>query len=272
MEVLLPGGLPVNGRLERHARFRPLTGRIEQAVIESSDVADRPAYVTSVLCRALDSIGAGPADEASVARLGVADRQYLILRLGALLGGEQLWLKLRCAACDAWFDVDLRRNELPVRAAAEGYPWISLQLGARHIEAVVPNGEDQQAIAALDDAAAMQRLLRRCIRRVDGAAPGEEFFARLSEADIEALDEALDDLAPAVCDRLQVDCPECHHSQQAPLDHYAQLGIDEYVFYDEVHTLASHYHWSEADILDLPRSKRQRYLDLISRSAALRGG
>ena len=34
------------------------------------------------------------------------------------------------------------------------------------------------------------------------------------------------------------------------------------VLYRQVHHLALRYHWSEADILALPRSKRVRYLTL----------
>ena len=33
----------------------------------------------------------------------------------------------------------------------------------------------------------------------------------------------------------------------------------------EVHTLAMQYHWSETDILSLPRERRRRYLRLIDR-------
>jgi hypothetical protein len=34
---------------------------------------------------------------------------------------------------------------------------------------------------------------------------------------------------------------------------------------EEIHLLALHYHWSEAAILALPASKRQRYLALLAR-------
>jgi hypothetical protein len=34
--------------------------------------------------------------------------------------------------------------------------------------------------------------------------------------------------------------------------------------YEEVHHLAYHYHWTERDILELPRSKRRRYLALLA--------
>ena len=34
--------------------------------------------------------------------------------------------------------------------------------------------------------------------------------------------------------------------------------------YQELHLLALHYHWAEADILRLPVSKRRRYLRLLA--------
>ena len=39
------------------------------------------------------------------------------------------------------------------------------------------------------------------------------------------------------------------------------MNVDR--LYTEVHHLALHYHWSERDILALPRGRRQRYLGLL---------
>jgi hypothetical protein len=39
--------------------------------------------------------------------------------------------------------------------------------------------------------------------------------------------------------------------------------------YDEVHTLAWHYHWSEAEILALPRVRRQLYLSRVDRARGM---
>jgi hypothetical protein len=36
----------------------------------------------------------------------------------------------------------------------------------------------------------------------------------------------------------------------------------------EVHALASHYHWSETDILTMTRRQRRRYLSLIAEAQA----
>jgi len=40
---------------------------------------------------------------------------------------------------------------------------------------------------------------------------------------------------------------------------------DAWRLYEEIHVMALHYHWSEAQILALPRNRRQRYLALIAR-------
>jgi hypothetical protein len=37
-------------------------------------------------------------------------------------------------------------------------------------------------------------------------------------------------------------------------------------FFQEVHTLAFNYHWSEKDILNLTRTKRQMYIDMIEKN------
>lgn len=267
LEVRLPGGLADNGRIEHRVRFHTLTGRIEQSLIEAAMNRDRPTYVTEVLSQALERIGELPADPANVSRLCVADRQYLMLRLAALLNGEQLWLKVDCGNCHSLFDVELRRCDLPVKKAGEGYPKIRLQVNKWEIEAGVPTGRDQEGIGDLTEAEAVLWLLQQCIYSVNGRPPREDFFRQLKKQHIAAIDKALDDVSPAVCDRLVVTCPECSQKQHARLDHYADSGLDEHLFYDEIHTLASHYHWSEADILDLPRLKRRRYLEMISRFA-----
>jgi len=269
IEVILPGGLPKNGCIERQARFRPLSGRIEQALIEFGMGLDRPGYVTAVLGSALDSIGNQPANAGSVADLCVADRQYLMLRLAAMLDGEQMWLKVGCGHCDAPFDVDIRRCDLPVKEAGQGFPLMTLRVKEWTIDVRVPTGADQELIGEQTEEEAMKTLLQSCIRSVNGEPPGKEFINNLSEPDIEAIDEVLDEASPAVCNQLLVTCPECGREQLGELDHYAMDGMNRYFFFDEVHTLASHYHWSEEAILDLPQARRRLYLGMINRQAGM---
>ncbi len=156
---------------------------------------------------------------------------------------------------------------MPVKFAGESFPEVSVQLANREIRVRVPNGSDQQLLLHRSEDESLRLLLQRCICSVNGDAPDAAFYRMLNDDEIETIDEALEEVAPAVCDRLVVTCPECNTEQNTLLDHYANMGLNEYFFYDEIHTLASHYHWSEADILDLPRVKRRRYLPLINRSS-----
>ena len=265
MEVNLPGGLANNGNLQRHVKFHPLTGRIEQALLEFDKGLERPEYVTTVLSSVLDRIGEQQADERAVAGLCVADRQYLMIRLAAMLNGENMWLKVNCGYCKEAFDIQVQRCDLPVKEAGSGFPNASITLENDVLQLRVPNGLDQHEISNLSDEEAMLALLGRCISQVNGRAPPKLYIENLSESQINLIDEALDDIAPAVCEQLLVSCPECNKEQHAVLDHYTIGNTNKYLFYDEVHTIASHYHWSEASILAMPREKRRLYIDIINR-------
>jgi hypothetical protein len=266
VEVTLPGGLVKNGGIERQARFRLFNGKIEQELIEFEMGLDQPGYVTRVLGSTLESIGNQPVDETQVADLCVADRQYLMLRLAAMLDGEQMWLKVDCLHCESLFDVNLRRCELPLKKAGQDFPLVAIQLPEFALNVRVPTGSDQERIVELSEEQSMKTLLQSCILSVNGEPPGKTFVDSLSESDIDAIDVALDETSPAVCTELLVKCPECGKEQVAELNHYHLTGLDGSAFYDKVHTLALHYNWSEAEILNLPQSRRNRYLELINRS------
>ena len=268
MEVWLPGGFPTGQGVERRATFRPLTGRLERLLVEVDRRKSRTAYVTELLSASLECIGSRRADPEAVASLCVADRQFLMLRLAAMLGGELVWLQAVCERCHSMFDVSFRRNELPVVEAGPEFPVVRLMLHDREIEVRVPSGMDQAAVESCGEGEeAVRRLLQSCLLSVDGNPTPEDFMAELSDGDIEAIDASLDEASPAVCSRLQVHCPECGREQQVELDHYAFSYGDGLSLIDEIHTIAMHYHWRESDILDLPTRLRRQYLNLIRQAS-----
>lgn len=269
MEVTIPGGLPENGSVEQRVTFKELTGRMVLALIELNKEMDTPSYVSSVLSIALDQIGDRRVDTACADELCVADRQYLMLRLAARLSGEQLWLKITCAHCMEPFDVSIRRSDLPIEERGSGFPYVKLKIRSDEIEMRLPTGADQASIKEMSDREAEQHILDRCLRFVNGSRPDEGVVQRLFDDDIDEIDQALDRVSPAVCTQLLVVCPECRREQNVELNHYRLSSLDGDTFYEEIHTLAMHYHWSEDEILDMPQSRRHRYLDLISRSDAI---
>lgn len=266
-EVTLPGGLFRDGRLVNRAIFKPVTGKIEQTLIEYRSDKNRPEYITHLLAAAVDKVGKYPVDNEIISELCVADRQFLLLKLAEILNGDLMWLKICCQRCQEYFDVDIKRSELPVKPATAEYPNATISLENDTVVARVPNGNDQYQIQTLDDDQAMTELLYHCILSVNNAVVSRQYIEQLSDEQINRIDQTLDEISPAVCDQILVSCPECHHQQQVRLDHSRLTGIDKKMFYDEVHTLASQYHWSENSILDLPKERRRLYLELINRSS-----
>lgn len=67
---------------------------------------------------------------------------------------------------------------------------------------------------------------------------------------------------------LEVHCPECDHVFQFPFYlpgfflNRLRTGLN--VLYHEVHILAYHYHWSESEILEMPREKRKMYIGMLA--------
>jgi hypothetical protein len=62
------------------------------------------------------------------------------------------------------------------------------------------------------------------------------------------------------------ECPDCRGELRAEFDLVAnwlsRLKTDSDILIEEIHLLASRYHWTEGEILRLPVARRQRYLEL----------
>ena len=53
------------------------------------------------------------------------------------------------------------------------------------------------------------------------------------------------------------------------LDPYVCLGAADGGLFLDIHILASVYHWSEREILAMPRERRRLYLSLVDRSRGM---
>jgi hypothetical protein len=67
-------------------------------------------------------------------------------------------------------------------------------------------------------------------------------------------------MAPEVAEEATAACPECDAENRIEIDPYLTLIAASPTIYEEVHLIASTYHWSEAAVLALPRDRRKRYL------------
>ena len=271
MPVVLPVGLWCDGVRARESVVRPLTGADQEFLIEAGDSMLAAHRTTALLSRCVQSIGPRqPVTPELAAQLVVGDREALMWHLRQIMFGERLEPIVRCPAaeCGKPMDVPLIVSDLLVGASSEPVPeYLERDLpGVGPLRFRLPCGEDQEAVAGLatrDARAAARMLLCRCT----GLATDD-----LPAGALEAVSDWMVELDPQAEIRLDLICPECGQAFTSLLDAgvylFEETAMRSRELYREVHLLASHYHWSEKEILGMTPPKRKRYIELVLESLA----
>ena len=195
-------------------------------------------------------------DKPEAAQIVTSDRDRLLALLYISMYGDRVESTVNCTACAQKFDLDFSLKELlrhyqPIAAKSENgryelEPGISFRL---------PNGEDEMFINELAGFEAERHLLERCLLEGNAETDNEKVQLKMAE------------LAPVLSLEMQAICPECNNEQQ---DQFAmqsffltKLRQEKPVLIREIHNIASQYHWSHQEILNLPRNLRKQYAALI---------
>lgn len=264
--VVLPTGVRLDG-WAREAVLRPLCGFDEELLLES-DALGAAARVTTLLGRCLVRLGDREAPGPEVARsLVVGDREALLLELRRLTFGERMSCLVNCPAegCGEKLDLDLDVGDLRVPAGTDETDWFERMVAVDGDDLLVrfrlPTGGDQEAVAAtaLDDPVrAAEELVERCV-----AMPRPT-----STAVAAVVGTLMADLDPQAEIGLDLCCPACGCAFTAPFDTadylFREVAAREADLFTDVHLLALHYHWSEAEILGLTMRRRRRYLERLA--------
>lgn len=221
-----------------------------------------PQQTTAVLTAALAHLAQKPVDEAAIWQLAIADRQFLMRALAHHLKPGPRWYSANCQQCENRFDFQLDDNQLPITAAAASYPFTEVSLNQAQYRLRTPTGADQLAIAQITDATeARHHLASLCL--IDG--PQEP----LSGEQVAQIETALEDLGPMITETIAANCPDCNHQQSLSIDPYRLLTRPNDAVFGDVCLLAARFHWSEADILALPTSRRQHYVRMFDRQRGM---
>jgi hypothetical protein len=275
--VQLPGGYhDADGRWHREVELIALRGRSEELLCAT----DRsPAeLVTAVLADCLLRVGdLAPVDEALTRGLTVGDRSYALLRLREATFGPDVALVAHCAwpDCGEKVDVAFRIPDVPVTEQAERGPVHAVTLSPEAAPDAadrvrrfrLPTGADQEACAALLDvnpAAALRVLLDACVLP-DDRGDAQTELTPLARAEIEA---AMAAVAGGPALTMRAGCPRCGRGFDIPFDvpdfFFGEVSASADLLLRQVHYLAFHYHWAEAEILALPQEKRLRYVEVLA--------
>src|SRR5262249_52392553 len=190
---------------------------------------------------------------------------------------ERLQCVLRCPApdCGEKMDLELPVGDMLLPPYADSRPWHETTVGENGASYAVrfrlPTGADQEAAAVLarrDPGAAAEQLLHRCGERVAPAGEPDAAMEAWPSAVAEQIPAQMAALDPQAELELSLVCPECGGAFSALFDAAAyfarELAGQTRHLYREVHLLAFHYHWSEAEIMAMTGPKRRLYLELLA--------
>lgn len=203
--------------------------------------------------------------EAEVASLPLGQRNGRLLALRERLFGAQMASLAACPNCGETLELALNVADLQLPPPA-AEPLLLRQDGYR-IQLRLPDSGDLLAIQNLTDVAGARRALfaRCCVDvLVDGAPIAPETVPEALIGSAEALLAAAD---PQADIRLDLNCPSCRHAWLAAFDIAGFLWREIQAWaqrvFNDVHSLARSYGWSEAEILAMSPLRRQCYLDRV---------
>jgi hypothetical protein len=255
--------LPVSGI---DVRLRPPDGHEDVLLAESPAGA---SLALDLIGRLASTPDGSPVDPRALA---VADLEVVLVAIRRALLGDVLTGEFRCPvdACGGRLDVsfslgDLIAHHRPRRPPAV----IDASIAGWFVHAGdegsfrLPDGDDLLAIDGYADPEAV--LVGRCLR------PPEIDRSR-TRAWRGRVERAMEAMAPTLSSDLTATCPECGTAIAVRFDVLpfvlTELRSHALWVYDDVHRIAGRYGWSEDEILNLPRTRRVRYAELIRDEAA----
>ncbi|MGY4532011.1 hypothetical protein ACVW0Y_001127 [Pseudomonas sp. TE3786] len=215
--------------------------------------ADRPQLVTSLLAQC-----SAPQDAEFWWQQPVSLRTAALLQLAARTDGLQvLAFSAQCSLCAETFEFELALA--PLLAASSAVAPLQVQLHSRTLALRRATGNDLRDWRAARPGSrqqAVQLMLDSLL--LEGEVRAEEHAL---------LAAALADADPLAAFAVACQCPACGAEREVDIDldaaALARLQQRQRTLLREVHSLASRYGWSEAQVLAIAPARRAQYLALI---------
>jgi hypothetical protein len=250
-------------------RVRPFGQAAEDLTI-AFDPWIQPRLVTDILARCVcpdDSVGETEIDPD---RWTVNSRLQGLLAVAIATQGGQIGVVLRCPGPSCATEMTVNLDLSDFQNTTDRHEAVCRTDGGHTVRLRVPTGADQArwikdscAQVAPCSVAVMARDL---VVEVDGAPPSNDW--QVPEAWFETLEAALEQADPLTNLELRSCCPACGMDVAVPFDLEAMLlkllAGQSARLLDDVHQLASAYHWSETAILSLTPHRRHEYLRRIN--------
>jgi hypothetical protein len=193
----------------------------------------------------------------SASSIVTADRDRVLAMVYNQLYGPKIESTVSCKHCKEKFDVDFSLTTLLAQLHPETkpVPENGVYEMAGGIAYRLPTGEDEMIAMSAIGKDPVQALLHQCLMAgSEIVQPG-------------VVEEQMAAIAPVLNLEMQAVCPECGKEQKVRFDMQSflllRLKKERPRLLYEIHRIAHSYYWSHQEILELPRSLRKQYVDLI---------
>lgn len=237
----------------------------EQLVIAWESARGRPPVQRAL---ALLAAAHPELDRDALSHLTIGERDAWLLCLREELFGLRIDCVTACPECPAQSSFSLSTTDLLAAMPGERiHSEYALTADGTHVRFRLPEAGDLEALASCRDPDHAEReLLSRIVLGATtdaGALSPSELPASVRDA-LEREITAADPLAEI---QIDLDCPSCGNAWRAELDVAAillsELSSHALRLLRDVHSLARHYHWAEADILAMTPARRLAYLEML---------
>ena len=220
----------------------------------------RPLAAARVLATCLDAEGR-QLEQDELMAWTVSRRLQALLAVTIATRGDRWVLTAHCGTPDCGAPMDLPLSLVGFSREADPTDITCTLPDGRSLDVAVPTGKDQLAWLASGDAgpgAIVDRLV---------TLPPD--VADIAPDWLDAIEAALEQADPLTTLEIETACPECGAETSVPLDLEARclalLAAERPRLLDDIHALATTYHWSEGEIMAIPPDRRQQYLARIDR-------
>lgn len=236
--------------------LREISGYDEQ-LVEDTGTID----AIRLLDRLMDAVPGTDIGPGKAKVLTTADRDRLLAAVYMRAYGSRIESTVHCINCNAPFDLDFSLDEMVNHLNSET-DTIKAEKGLDGTFKLpdgrtfrLPTGEDECAVLGLSLMEAENEMLKRCIVKGDPAR------------DAESLQNIMKEMAPTLDLNLEALCPECQREQMVHFDIQcfllSTIKQEQKQLAYEVHRVAGAYGWSLSEILELPRSLRRAFVELV---------
>jgi len=274
-EIRLPFGLvEPSGQRSRSAMLTAITGHGELHSAEDPNPFRAALHLIAASTLELGPHRGAEIGPALLGRLLPIDRDYLLLQLHRLSFGDVRYQTVECphAECGRRLDIRFDLSSVDLPALPDRADGVIDLPGGRVVRYRLPLASDQAELHGAAPAALESAFLDRCVASGDDRALGGAELLEQPAAVRAEVVRRIVAASPELDLAVPLTCPSCARPFRFVFDPVmsllAELKASRAELVKQVHRLALGYHWSQSEILGLPRPLRHEYLAILADEAS----